>query len=426
MTSPFQSLPNELLLNTFERLRHDDLAKLMRVCTAFHKLVEPLIWTKIEFHRPNFHEDFVCQELSEEEEAFERPYQQRDPAEALSPIPDDYVIMNIGVETRYNKKVIEFFQSLSTASTNGRFEHLANLIRWICLPIHGEGYLENQPDVWNTLAAFRNLEYLEVSAFWTRYDMPSLIRPSNRMSKLKTIKLRGNIPREFVRHVCQSANSITALQLGVLARQPEPFVSTRARSTLSPSALEELSNSAPPLACLTPSIISKFTSLTCLYLCRPTQAMEKEAGFDRDSENCCNGVENRILREWASVLRATKGTLAHITLDHRIIVAETRRDGMHQRKASNREYMERIRNGPGYSRFVKTVLPVLLEHADWPALKAIRILGFERSPQSGDHSDTVSIHVDRQLEERFPGVRVTSTLGRRMVCGHQYLFEEDD
>lgn len=93
--------------------------------------------------------------------------------------------------------------------------------------------------------------------------------------------------------------------------------------------------------------------------------------------------------------------------------------------------MARVVNGESYEMFVETVLPVLLESSEFPALKTIRTFGFEAYDEKRKHTSNPmrlhdkytenSVDVPGQLQAAFPNVMVTDHVGRRIL-----MDSEDD
>jgi hypothetical protein len=79
-------------------------------------------------------------------------------------------------------------------------------------------------------------------------------------------------------------------------------------------------------------------------------------------------------------------------------------------------------NGPSYDRFVKIVLPTLLESKECPDLKTIRLFGFEAHDEGidepyweyVDHPGR-SVDVPCQIRAALPDAQVSNYIGRRLV-----------
>lgn len=86
--------------------------------------------------------------------------------------------------------------------------------------------------------------------------------------------------------------------------------------------------------------------------------------------------------------------------------------------------MRECANGPSYDRFVKIVLPELLDSKACPDLRTIRLFGFERHDEGVDarysrvNYPNRSVDVPGQLRARFPDAEVSDYAGRRLVMCH--------
>ena len=83
--------------------------------------------------------------------------------------------------------------------------------------------------------------------------------------------------------------------------------------------------------------------------------------------------------------------------------------------------MRECANGPSYDRFVKIVLPELLDSKACPHLRTVRLFGFERHDEGVDASNNRlnypnhSVDVPGQLRARFPDAEVSDYAGCRLV-----------
>jgi hypothetical protein len=261
------------------------------------------------------------------------------------------------------------------------------------------------------------------------------------LRKLTTLKLRGYFHRGFVRWLLLEPDRIEELQLAILDRpvgslkcrrenwlnppppenqRPDDFYKHREEmpedELVKAEEHEDLTQEwvAPrALACLTPEIMSRLVSLKRLYLCKPSngeKSMDDVLYFSTPSDE-------RILEEWSALLQATRKTLQHLTLDQRAVAHEGAPDG-----SGNREFMRMCANGPSYDRFVKMVLPALLEYERCPNLKVIRLFGFEAHDEGledisyggMDYPDR-SVDVPGQIRAAFPDAEVSDYAGRRLI-----------
>jgi hypothetical protein len=341
------------------------------------------MWNRIEIHKLSFHEDTCYDELREEEAALERPYCKQQ-WEAGTNHPSR--VRNINSESdddladQRSSIFLNVFSQWNMANPvkRERYMYLAGLVRWLCLPVNGDLHCQStgQCDTWNAITMFPNLEYLEVESYEEGKNMIPFEKPAKPLLKLKTLKLRGYFPPEFVRYVCGSGPTITELQLAVLDT-PDPTPHDRRKS-----------------------------------LCRPSESHLLSHRWG-DMMHFSVGAEERIVKEWASLIRATRSTPTCLTLDHRILG-----DGNETTEYGNEYFMRGLCYGPGYERFVEHVLPVLLEEGEWPVLQSINLFGCERVGH-GDGAVTTEkngVDIVGKLKARFgDGITVANALGRAMM-----------
>jgi hypothetical protein len=376
-------------------------------------------------------EHYALRPLREEEAALQRSYHRPrgvsnwDNLRTGDPYGNSEVAYLEKDHGRKAELFLGIFSKGATAVEKKRAEHLASLVRWLCLPVNqayaasSDRFTQNlrKNGPWNAISMLQSLEYLEISAYWRPpRNFEPFEAPEELMSKLQTLKLRGYVPAEFVQFVCANASSIANLQLGVInnpigsanisgRENPPPPVDSEDEDA---EDFADAENIAPrPLTCLSPQIISKFSSLTNLYLCRPSE------GAYPDHDAYCEVYTSRksdtsVLHEWASLLRVARATLTRITFDQRIVAEENAPDGN-----DSANFVEEYCNGNGYQRFVEIVLPVLLEEAKWPALKSIWLFGFEAEDARNRKR---SVDLVRKLGERFgEGVQICNGSGRWML-----------
>jgi hypothetical protein len=376
-------------------------------------------------------EHYALGPLREEEAVLQRPYHRPQAVsnwESLR-MGDPYRNNDIErvEEDQYYKLALflNVFSKEVTVERRKRVEHLASLVRWLCLPVNIPDTVSSdkqyhdmkKDDPWNALAMLNNLEHLEISAYWRQpHCVEPFKAPEKQMSNLKRLKLRGYIPAEFVQYVCANTSSITHLQLAVIDKpigssliidgreNPPPPVDPEDEDA---ESFEHSAQVAPrPLACLLPQTISNFQSLEDLYLCKPSEG----PGIDEFDCQLDTSIVSDIkaLDEWASLLRSARKTLTRITFDQRLVATENAPDG-----DNCASFVDEYCNGYGYQRFVENVLPVLLEDAEWPALKSIRLFGFEaEDAMSRKHS----VKLVSKLQQRFGnGVQILNGAGRWML-----------
>lgn len=425
MVSPIEILPPELFRNVISNLESIDARCLMQVSRAYYALIERMVWNTIELHREDFHVENSFKVLREEESAVNR-----EPIFLLR--SKEWQERRSDRETpRLTARFLELF-STHTISANrldeGRKSHLGALVTWLCLTIQHESY-DVPPDTWNCFAKFTNLEYLEISAFWIpRQHCDAFSAPDEAPKKLRTLKLRGYLPREFVQWLLKNPENCQELQLGVLdfpvsshLVEPEHQSNPIPPGMQIPENLEDLSVEeqekwedvddldqqivAPrALACLSADIMSRMQQLRKLYLYKPSSFRE---GYD-EPLYFSDLSDHRILEEWDALIRATCNTLEYIILDSRPVAEENEADG-----TGNNEYMWINANGDSYVLFTEMVLPTLLESQNFPFLKKIRLFGFERQFENmhfdGDHREIPdeSVQIPSQLRAAFPDAVIT-------------------
>jgi hypothetical protein len=423
MTSPIEQVPTDVFACITAYLFMSDLCALSRVTKAYHTVVQPLLWTVIEMHGSGFHVESAHNELRAEE-ATRR------------------TIPPYNVDGRVRGRSEEFLKMISGDQTwgkelrEGRKEELGALVRWLCLPT----IIKAPSTLAQTFAHFVNLEHLEISMFWEpNPSMDVFQAPLPGLRKLTTLKLRGYFPKDFVRWLLMQPERVEELQLAVLDRPVGNSNCAEGKNQVNPPPLEnqrpkdpkdmtedELANAdehedltscewvAPrPLACLTPEIMSRLISLKRLYLCKPSNGTK----IDDDVLHFSTFSDERIFQEWNTLLRATRNTLQHLTLDQRPVAQENVADG-----TRNKEYMRQCANSPSYTRFVEMVLPALLESNNCPNLEVIRLIGFEAHDEGVDefyrnHVDhpNCSVDVPGQLRAAFPNAEVSDYAGRRLI-----------
>ncbi|KAJ7319292.1 hypothetical protein DFH08DRAFT_942256 [Mycena albidolilacea] len=454
--SPLDSLANELRMHICSFPRHHDLCTLMRVNRAFHSLIEPMLYSNMELHRPGYHEH--CRYPDAISSGERRNYHENDAGD----YPEDTFYQDL----RYIAQAFDFLKvfenldgdNIQPCVRTSRSQAIANQVRFLCIEtdLYHDNDKQKLVDPWGTIASFRNLEHLELTVGWP-YDykdwdsaaqaFASMDHPP--LDKLRTVRLRGYLPKGFVQYVCQGAMGIIDLELALLDRpigsskyderknplpgwkHIEPEIDGDAwldgededtasdkdsdgedfehEECVAPRALPTLLDSGIDLA-------AHFSSLTRLTLCRPAESLNPVS--DIQSVYVSLKSDLAILSEWAAVIRATRGTLEHLVLDQRPFAEHIERDS-----TGDVEFLVRYPYGPGYERFVEHCLPALLEEIKWPNLKSIRLYGFDVPPEMAEKH---SLHVKPQklglqVEARFKplGVDVRSGLGRRM------LYEEE-
>ncbi|KAJ7825385.1 hypothetical protein B0H14DRAFT_1287645 [Mycena olivaceomarginata] len=452
--SPLDSLANELRMHICSFLRPYDLWALMRVNRAFHLLIEPMLYSNMELHRPGYHEHYQYPDAIHSGER--RNYYENDAGD----YPEDTFYQDL----RYTAQAFDFLKvfenpdgdNIQPCVRTSRSQAIANQVRFLCLETDLYHDEQKLVDPWGTIASFRNIEHLELTVGWP-YDykdwdsaaqaFASMDHPP--LDKLRTVRLRGYLPKEFVQYVCQGAMGIIDLELALLDR---PIGSSNANERKNPPPGKHIESEVDGDAwldgededtasdkdsdgedfeheeCVTPralptlldsgiDLAAHFSSLTRLTLLRPAESLNP--GLDMQGVYVSLKSDLAILSEWAALIRATRGTLEHLVLDQRPFAEEIEMDA-----TGDTEFLVHYPYGPGYERFVEHCLPALLEEIEWPNLKSIRLYGFDVPPEMAEkHSSPVKPQkLGLQVEAQFKplGVDVRSGLGRRT------LYEDDD
>ncbi|OCK78135.1 hypothetical protein K432DRAFT_444839 [Lepidopterella palustris CBS 459.81] len=426
MTPPISSLPTELFLNVARFLRHEDLVQLMTVSKRIHQIIEPLLWTKLELHRPDYHEDHGYSQSGSAVGPQDRPYMQQPPSNYPE---DEFRFDEYYVETA--RRWLKNFEHYVEGSSQ-RLERLAAQVRWLCITV--DPYKNDGPerDCWNALTKFINLEYLEVHAKWNEWNAVKPFDTTARpLTKLRTVKMRGYVPQEFLQYICQQPELITDLELAILdapigsilyharrnppneSETPEGYEGMTDAEAEALDDIEDFSQEeiAPrPLPWMRETLAARFTYLTRLWLCKPAEPFKHnllsilETYYSERSDQ-------KALEEWVSLLRAARDTLVYLTLENRLAVRE-----LESSCSGSDDYMEYYCHGPSYERFVGTVLPVILEDRPWPALKQLQLYGIEvHGPATPKPKRAPDVNVKGQLKARFPGVSIECYLGRRIL-----------
>ena len=309
MPSPIDILPVEIFEYVVASLCINDVVLLMRVSKAYHNFLEPPLWTRIEMHRVFFHVQNTHNRLRGEE------------AQSRQDLPYDQGPDWDGVDTELDvtahRRAEQFLRTFSTHEKWGkglseaRRSYLGSLIRWLCLPINLGLPYEHPADVdpWNSFTSFVNLEYLEISGFWVPPSTSApFLAPDHGLAKLRTLKLRGYFPKEFVQWLLKEPANIKQLQLGIMDAPvgssnvgPHEWINPPPPENRRPANMEGMSGeeiaewegvedleqeSVGPraLACLTPDIMSRLTNLKVLYLCKPANGDQLDDDFIYFSE----------------------------------------------------------------------------------------------------------------------------------------------
>lgn len=406
MAVQFIDLPSEIQVNILSYLRHEDLTHTMLVSKNISKLTEPLLWTHIEVHDPKWHD---CRNQAGRLSGFDEPPTRNYIESGEVKIPTEMYTEYLRSEFLL-ERTASFLRAVSVVRKGQVLHH----VRSLCLSL--DILMEDRTppeDTYELFSRFNNLQSLDLTVEWPysarewdalaeRFNESNLPPP---LVHLRTLRLRGYIPRLFARWLLLGSKKLSALELAILDRPisgsiayslrnpppsrpqdqnplediedddddggPIPWV-TETSDTDSNSSYNEEAIAPRTLSILDPSDPLDITlqNLTTLTLTRPVRA--RDNNFDDDiyhSTRC----DTAILHEWTRFLRASRKTLTHMTLDQCPIAPEIELD-----TTTEYEFMNDHPYGPGTMRFTEIVLPVLLnEDTSWPALRSISLFGFD-------------------------------------------------
>ncbi|KAJ6497337.1 hypothetical protein C8R45DRAFT_1211258 [Mycena sanguinolenta] len=441
------SLATELQAHICSLQDHHNLTVLMRVNKSLSRLIEPMLYSQVELHPPGYHEYYAFPSEVDAIPSENRNYWTE--TSAYNPFERSQDIHAADKTDSFMK----LFEDVDDGHPRARREALAKHVRLLCLEITIDNSDEYAADPLGILASFQNLTHLELTMSWPQHQIwDQVVRDflaKNRppLETLRKLRLRGYVPKEFVQYLCRGATGISDLELAVL---DQPIGSILADDRMNPpppkrksagdeggddeeeddedDAEEEDDAEDFDEECIAPralaalgdiNLAAQFSSLTRLRLCRPAESLSEPV-----QDTYVSVVSDvAILKEWAALIRATRGTLEHLVLDQRPFAEEIERVS-----TGDEEFLRAYAYGAGYDRFVEHALPALIEDGiEWPRLKSVDFHGFDVPPKDGDEDeDDGAVDKQQRLLEvvagRFEplGVDVRSGLGRRMV------FEDDD
>ncbi|KAJ6497340.1 hypothetical protein C8R45DRAFT_982629 [Mycena sanguinolenta] len=427
------SLANELQAHICSLQDHHNLTVLMRVNRSLSRLIEPMLYSQVELHPPGYHEYYAFPNEADTIPLEHRNYWTE--ASVYEPFEG-----RKEVHARYKT---DSFMTLFEDSENGhpraRREALAKHVRLLCLELSLDNSDTYAGDPFGILASFQNLTLLELTInwphrhqIWDEIVRVFLAKHRPPLENLRTLRLRGYVPKEFVQYLCRGTTGILDLELAVLDRpigsilvgdrmNPPP---RKRNSTADEDGGDEEDASEDDAEedddaedfdeeCIAPralavlgdiDLATQFSSLTRLRLCRPAESLSEPVPDTYVSV----ASDVAVLKEWAALIRATRGTLEHLILDQRPFAEEIERDS-----TGDEEFL--------------MAQATTEDGTEWPRLKSVHLHGFDVPPKDDDENeDDDDVDKRQRLLEvvaaRFGplGVDVRSDLGRRMV------FEDDD
>ncbi|KAF7541326.1 hypothetical protein G7054_g741 [Neopestalotiopsis clavispora] len=480
------SLPLELVRDVASWLLLPDQAVLCRTCKTLNTLLTPMVWSSIELHHGGTHEgidipgedmSFRCneeewrdplQELSYEASTDDTyPYhsQLREPSSRkyAECVFDPAYWINENWTKSYslkeNRKISiapsrtparseqsennqfgreEKFIGVPKITTKERWQQLALYVHSLCMSVGVDD------EVVDLIASLENLRSLELIGF----DKKEAHAPTARdiaLPRLENLKLRGYFPSALVRKICNNAEHIKYLDLGLLATPTDDEVykdtllaarGTRAPVTLAQAeqyqqnGAEAQANGASnltktdadiddaedeegnkyeveewydveerwPWALHAPiwlprSLPSRLVSLTHLHLVKPCSGeTDLDARCDGFSE-IPHRYEQVLCIEWRLLLEAVGPLLKELILEHRAPAAYVESVGDGDWLPLAKRPRDWLSDGPrdydrGDELFCRSVLRLLFEQSSHfsklrhLALRGIRIKGLATQTDS--------------------------------------------
>ncbi|KAI1348037.1 hypothetical protein F5Y01DRAFT_328880 [Xylaria sp. FL0043] len=415
MSPSLAFMPNELLHSITSLLLLPDQAALARTCKALNSLLTPIVWSDIELHHSGTHEGIDIEaeidsldyrrhkglDLRSADEAAadpEYPYQQL----VYEPSPRKYAQRHFDplrweqsfklrrwghcgrATNNCNRRNFQFGREeklvgVRKITSKERWAELAQHVRSLCMSIGVDD------EVAEVIASFTRLRSLELIGLPLENGHPPTA-PEVKLPELQNLRLRGYFSAALVRKICDNAEQITHLDLGLLATPTDDkaYEDTLLRDDNSWAIVTEAKaeryqqNGAEALAIaaqntenseesdsdggdeddqddededsdeeglpwalhapiwLPRSLPPRFTALTHLHLVKPSTGTTMPY-LPRTTISMANGsfehiphrYEQVLCLEWVSLLEAVGGTLKELILEHRVPmeVGDTVTDG---------------------------------------------------------------------------------------------------
>ncbi|KAF2970377.1 hypothetical protein GQX73_g3193 [Xylaria multiplex] len=427
MAPTLLSIPHEILYSVVSYLLLPDQALLARTCKILNGLVTPIVWSDIELHHSGTHEGI---DIEGEIDALEYGELDKDTAENTADDPK-YPYKQLVFEPsrrKYaqchfdlskwqetfsprcrrnnkpgratdncNRRNFQFgreeqLMGVRKITSSERWTELAQHVRSVCLSIGVDN------EVAEVLASFGNLRSLELIGLPLEKGHPPTA-PEMRFPGLRNLRLRGYFSAALVRNICNNAEHIKYLDLGLLstATDDKPYESNLlanddSHARISEQEAEHYQKNGSEAAALASqstgiadsgkgsgnddeeegeneedeendeddeddedeeepwalhapiwlprSLPTRFTELTHLHLVKPYTGETNSYMSHDHFAHVPHRYEQVLCLEWVALLQSVGGTLKELILEHRVPVEEgdTVGDGdlLPEAKGSNR------------------------------------------------------------------------------------------
>lgn len=210
-----QSFPTELINEVMGYLRPNDLTNVAKVSKYFRNYAQCQLWRNIELHRQDAHHKL-----------FGLTTYQHVPRMYLDDVlRGEWTYRSFaGNDLDFDRRNAKFNAAIRalyrTAGKSQGWARLAPCVRHLCLTVTSK----SPATIWNAILSLPHLATLEVvgeSGLGTKGVVSGPPTANNLrtpvVSHVRTVRLRGYIPADFVSNLCEaSLNSIAHLDLGIL------------------------------------------------------------------------------------------------------------------------------------------------------------------------------------------------------------------
>ncbi|KAF7350646.1 hypothetical protein MSAN_01624900 [Mycena sanguinolenta] len=196
------SLANELQEHIYSFQDYHNLTVLMRVNKSLCLLVEPMLYSKVELHPPDYHEYYRYPS-----ETDSIPGEHRNYWTEASVYEGTQGLKECDADVKTHA-FMSVFDDSDDGPPRARREALAQHVRLLCLELSLDSSDESVADPLGILASFQNLTHLELTMnwpcqhqIWDKAVQAFLAKSRPPLENLRTLRLRGYVPKEFVQYL---------------------------------------------------------------------------------------------------------------------------------------------------------------------------------------------------------------------------------